>query len=61
MQKLLSFFQQNIGLFQILTFEILTKRYLTISLDLNHQAQKIKFIAYIFTFVFIKILLKHLI
>ena len=40
LQKLLSFFQQkNIGVFEILTFEILTKRKLTMSLVLNNRAQ----------------------
>ena len=39
MQKLLTFFsRKNIGIFEILTFEILTKRYLTMSLVLNNRA-----------------------
>ena len=38
LQKLLTFFNKNIGLFQILTFEILTKRSLTMSLVLNNRA-----------------------
>ena len=39
MQKLLSFFQQkNIGIFERLTFEILTSRELTTSLVLNNRA-----------------------
>ena len=39
LQKLLTFFKKNIGLFQILTFEILMKCYLTTLLVLNNQAQ----------------------
>ena len=38
-QKLFTFFQQkNIGIFEILKFEILTKRQLTTSLVLNNRA-----------------------
>ena len=38
-QKLLTFFStNNIGVFEILKFEILMKRYLTMSLVLNNQA-----------------------
>ena len=32
------FFNKNIGIFEILTFEIFTKRYLTTSLALNNRA-----------------------
>ena len=39
-QKLLTFFNKNIGIFEILTFEILTKRQLTTSLVLNNWAQE---------------------
>ena len=40
LQKLFKFFfNKNIGIFQILTFEILTKRYLTTSIVLNNRAQ----------------------
>ena len=40
LQKLLTFFQQKIlGVFEILTFENLTKRLLTTSLVLNNRAQ----------------------
>ena len=42
LQKLLTFFQQkNIGIFEILTFEILTSPQLTTSLVLNDRAQGI--------------------
>ena len=33
------FSTKNIGIFEILTFEILTKRYLTMSLVLNNRPQ----------------------
>ena len=39
MQMLLTFLTKNIRIFQILTFKILTKRYLTTSLVLNNRAQ----------------------
>ena len=39
LQKLLTFFHKNIGIFEILTLEILTKRSLTTSLDLNNRVQ----------------------
>ena len=45
LQKPLTFFStKNIGIYQILTFEILTKRLLTTSLVLNNRAQVILFI-----------------
>ena len=41
MQKLLTLFQtKNIGVFQILTFEILTNRFLMISFILNNWAER---------------------
>ena len=39
LQKLLTFFNKNIGVFKILMFEVLTKRSLTTSLVLNNWAQ----------------------